>query len=195
MQIDKILAGIRETQNTSKTAAEKPAEKTASTTAPHAALDKAMQDAVAVTEKTAAEKQSPGPVDDVMKIASDLASAEKEAMVKEAQMLGAAWADAAISRINAWREATKTAAVEAPVATASQDPSFAKFAAENPELIKQAQELGYDVTRQGLEKMADDAYVSGYNDTVKNIHKTASVEFLKAASVTSKIIEQQQAAK
>ena len=191
MQIDKILAGVRATQTTptaEKTAAEKPA---APVSAPHTALNDAMKSAVAATEKTAAEKVASAPVNDVLKIASELAASEKEVMIKEAQMLGAAFADAAIARVDAWK---KTASVvEVAPATPTTDPEFSKFAAENPEMLKQAKELGYQVTRDGINKMADDAYTQGYNDTVASIHKTASLEFLKAASTTHKIIEAQAA--
>ena len=64
----------------------------------------------------------------------------------------------------------------------------------NPELEKQAAQMGYEQTRAGLEKMADDAYTQGWNDTVEAVYKTAAVEFMKAAQITSNMVEQYQTA-
>jgi hypothetical protein len=78
------------------------------------------------------------------------------------------------------------ATAPAPV---QQTPEFGKFAQTNPELVKQAEQLGYERAKQDLEKQAEDSYVQGYNDTVETIHKTAALEFLKAAAVTAQIVE------
>jgi hypothetical protein len=194
MKIDRILAGIRESQAAEKQASEAPApaasstEKVAST---QTALVSAMKDALAPTEKTASEKKpEASPVDDVMKVAEELAGAEKEAALKEAQILGTAFADAAIARMSEWNKTAGQMLAAAPTAPAvSSTTDFGKFAQQNPDLVKQAAQIGYEKAKADLEKQAEDSYVQGYNDTVETIHKTAALEFLKAAAVTAQIVE------
>jgi hypothetical protein len=192
MKIDRILAGIRESQSAEKQASETPAsvvsssEKIAST---QTALVKAMNEALAVGEKTASETVTSSPVDDVMKVAQELADAEKEAAVKEAQILGAAFADAAVARMGEWNKVAAQMMANAPTQTAAVTSDFGKFAQQNPELVKQAAQLGYETAKADLEKQAEESYVQGYNDTVETIHKTAALEFLKAAAVTAQIVK------
>lgn len=197
MKIDRILAGIRESQAAEKQASEAPApaasstEKVAST---QTALVSAMKDALTPTEKTASEKKpEASPVDDVMKVAEELAGAEKEAALKEAQILGTAFADAAIARMSEWNKTAGQMLAAAPAAAVVQaipgNTDFGKFAQQNPDLVKQAAQLGYEKAKADLEKQAEDSYVQGYNDTVETIHKTAALEFLKAAAVTAQIVE------
>jgi len=194
MKIDRILAGIRESQAAEKQASETPvvpvAEKTAST---QTALVSALNEALAPKDTKVASAPEASPVDDVMKVAQELAGAEKEAAVKEAQLLGAAFADAAVARLGDWSKTAVAMVAAAPAAAAVQaipgNTDFGKFAQQNPELVKQAAQLGYEKAKADLEKQAEDSYVQGYNDTVETIHKTASLEFLKAAAVTAQIIE------
>lgn len=190
MKIDRILAGIRESQTAEKKASDvsapTPTEKTAST---HQALVTAMNDALstAPTEKVASETAS-SPVADVMKVAQEIASSEKEAAVKEAQLLGAAFADAAVARLGDWNKIASQM-LSTPVQAVAGNANFGHFAANNSELVKQAAQLGYEQAKAELEKEAEDSYVQGYNDTVDTIHKTASLEFMKAAAVTAQIIK------
>lgn len=198
MKIDRILAGIRESQAAEKQASETPApaatpaaEKTASN---QSALVNAMNEALSTTTEKAASEKSPAaasPVDDVMKVAADMAGAEKEAALKEAQILGAAFADAAVARLSEWNKTAAAMLTAAPAAVQAVpgNADFGKFAQQNPELVKQAAQMGYEKAKADLEKQAEDSYVQGYNDTVEAIHKTASLEFLKAASVTAQIVE------
>jgi hypothetical protein len=167
MKIDKMLKGVRE----AKPATEKVASETASTPAPSndkllAALNGAM------ATKTASEAQVANPVDDVVKMAAEIANAEKEANVKEAQLMGIAFADAAIARIGEWQ---KTAAVHAP--------------ASNDDQLKLAAEAGYKQAIADMEKQAEEEYARGYNETVETIHKVASVQFVQAAKATQKMIQ------
>ena len=120
-----------------------------------------------------------------MKVAQELAGAEKEAAVKEAQLLGAAFADAAVARMAEWN---KTAS-QMGVTRDTSNTDFQSFAQTNPDLVKQAAQLGYDTAKADLEKQAEASYVQGYNDTVDTIHKTAALEFLKAAAVTAQLIQ------
>jgi len=187
MKIDRILAGIRESQSAEKQASETPApvaDKTAST---HSALVSALNDALSTREKAASETVAASPVDDVMKVAAEMAGAEKEAAIKEAQLLGAAFADSAMARISEWNKTAAQMVAAAPAQYST--PDFDRFAQTNPELVKQAAQLGYDTAKADLEKQAEDSYVQGYNDTVETIHKTAALEFLKAAAITAQIIQ------
>lgn len=197
MKIDRILAGIRESQNAEKQASDAtptttpvPAEKTSS--AP--ALVNALHEALKPAEKTASETPAKSPVDDVMKVAQELAGAEKEAAIKEAQILGAAFADSAIARLNEWNKTAAEMLVSAPAATTVPSSDFGKFAQDNQALVQQAAKLGYEQAKAELEKQAEESYVQGYNDTVETIHKTAALEFLKAASITAEIIKASTAA-
>lgn len=192
MKIDRILAGIRESQAAEKTAGEAPApaaptaEKTASSQNP---LVAALHEALKPEEKTASAAPEKSPVDDVMKVAQELAGAEKDAAVKEAQILGAAFADAAVARLGDWSKTAQQMVAAAPTAAPIPASDFNKFAEQNPELVRQAAQLGYEKATADLEKQAEDSYVQGYNDTVETIHKTAALEFLKAAAVTAQIVE------
>lgn len=196
MKIDRILAGIRESQAAEKQAGEAPVAApapapTEKTSAP--ALVNALHEVLKGGEKTASEAPAKSPVDDVMKVAQDLAAAEKDAAVKEAQILGAAFADSAIARLNEWNktaaEMLVAAPAQAPVQAVPGNSDFGKFAADNQALVQQAAKLGYEQAKAELEKQAEESYVQGYNDTVETIHKTAAIEFLKAASVTAEIIK------
>lgn len=198
MKIDRILAGIRESQNAQKTASEKPAEATSTAPSEKAAANRpalatALSEALAsATEKTAAvvPVAKVSPVTDVMKVAQEIAGSEKEAAIKEAQLLGTAFADAAVARLGEWQKTAGQMLAATPAAPASPvQTDFNKFSQTNPELVKQAQQLGYDKAKADLEKQAEDSYVQGYNDTVDTIHKTASLEFLKAAAVTAQIVQ------
>ena len=172
----------------------KGGEKTASATAPAAApsgsaassndagerLKQALKEATAPEATKTASASS--PVEDLTKIAADLSKAEHEAITKEAQLYGAALCDGFMARAAQYKEAAAkagpapTAKTAAAVAGGTED--FEKFAAENPELVKEAAELGFTATMGQLEKLADAAYTKGWNVTVQQIHKTASDCFM-----------------
>lgn len=116
-------------------------------------------------EKTASATT---PTEDLTKIASRLATAEQEALVKEAELYGAALCDGFMARMGQYDTTTAT------TKTASEG-SFEKFASENPELVKQAAEVGYRETTYQLEKLAEDSYAEGYEKTAELI-KTAAMQ-------------------
>jgi hypothetical protein len=194
MQIDKILSGIRQSQETTKEASVVTSTSTAGSEAraPRDALVSALNAALETPSiKTASEASS--PVTDIMKVAEEMAGIEQEAQVKQAEVLGAAFADSFVARLGAWQE--KAAQLNAqsgqPVQYQeyAQAAGYGKFAAENPGLMGQAQNIGYTETKAALEKQANDAYVEGFNDTVDAIHKTASEEFLKGAAIMSNVLD------
>lgn len=184
MKLSDALAKV--TSNTAeKTAAAAPSTTpTVSTTPSNDIADRLK---VALKEATAPEAQKTAsqssPVQDLVKIASDLSAAEHDALVKEAQLYGASVADGFMARLAQYdAAATKVAATQpappAQVAKTASDDSFEKFAAENPDLVKEAAQLGYDSTMLQLEKLSQAAYDAGWNNTVAQIHKLASDSFV-----------------
>jgi hypothetical protein len=139
---------------------------------------------VALKEATAPEAQKTAsqasPVADLTKIASDLSTAEHDALVKEANLYGAAVADGFMARLAQYDAASAKVAAQAPAPATkvASDDSFEKFAAENADLVKEAAQLGYDTTSLQLNKLAQSAYEAGWNQTVMQVHKTASDSFV-----------------
>jgi len=139
-------------------------------------LEAALTDALAATKEAAAPVASVegSPTEDMSKIASRLAGAEQEALVKEAELYGAAICDGFMSRMDQYDVpagaggGTKTAAYGDPTPE-----NFEKFASENPDLVKQAMDLGYRETRAQLEKVASDSYSAGYEKTAATIKMAA----------------------
>ena len=159
------LAKILESLNSSATS-----EKTASDASPasngrlEVALREAME-AQAATTKTAAANTA-RPADDLTKIAQRLATAEQEALVKEAELYGAAVCDGFMARMGSYEgvQSTKTAAY---------GNDFEKFASENPDLVKQAAELGYRETREKIAAATQSAYNEGYTKVAHLVKEAA----------------------
>lgn len=148
-------------------------------------LKQALAEAIAPTpqSKTAA---AASPVEDLLKIATDLSKAEHEAITKEAQLYGAALCDGFMARAAQYTEAVATQPVKTAAISAE---TFEKFAAENPELVKEAAELGFTATMGQLEKLAEAAYAKGWNVTVQQVHKAASDCFVAGFKDTLSIME------
>ncbi len=168
MELSQILNALSD-EGQEKTASENPTE---GGSAAEGGLSAALDSALAATsvEKTASVASS-GPENDLTKIASRLATAEQEALVKEAELYGAALCDGFMSRMGQYESHTgfgKTAS-----ANTVTDASFTKFASENPALVKQAMELGYRETKAQLEKVAESAYHEGYEKTAAAIKVAA----------------------
>ena len=131
-----------------------------------AALDSALSEIG--TTKTASDTTQGTPGGDLTKIANSLATAEQEALVKEAELYGAALCDGFMARMGQYEGNGgfgKTASANDTVT----EESFSKFASENPDLVKQAMELGYRETKAQLEKVAESAYYEGYEKTAEAI--------------------------
>lgn len=202
MDLEKMIAQL-EAQDQAKTAAAAPAP----------TVDERLQGALAETlEKTAAGVTPPAAADDpvagLMKMASELAGAEKEAELALANMLGQAFADGAIAKFASYDAQAKIA-----LAQQEQDASLLKSAAEKgytdaAQMIQQAQQdklAGMDdeaiiktAAEQGyhdaMQKIADAQYEQGFNEQVAEIHKLACQEFLKGAAETEVLMNQVRAA-
>jgi hypothetical protein len=175
------------------------AEKTASAPAPTSSSSSTSSGSIADRLKVAlAEAIKPdesktasavaSPVADLTKIAADISASEHEAMKKEAMFYGAALCDGFMARAAQYQDAAgKVASVSSTKTASEQD--FEKFAAENPQLVKDAAQLGYDTTLGQLGQLHDAAYGKGWNDTVQQIHKTASDCFVAGFKVVVDMIE------
>ena len=184
MKIERILASIREPAKP----AEKPTEKTASpnppdpSAPPREALLAALHTALGDGEKTASTPASAGPIDDLMKTAGEILAADKEAAAKEAQVLGAAFGDACVARLDVWLKHAQDMLATAPPPTGTTS-----------EQLKEAAQAGYQQAREELEKAAAD-YDRGWNETVDAIFKTAADEFLKGVHVAAQLCDAARAA-
>lgn len=174
------------------------AEKSA-TAATSEKLKQALKEATApVQEKQASAPAAESPIAGLSKIASDIASAEHEALVKEAQLYGASVFDGFIARAQQWEAAgVKVAGMlqsalvpaSAPAAEKTASDSFEKFAAENPSIVKEAAELGYQTTLSQMDKLAQAAQQKGYDDAVVAIYKTANDAFVRGFADGAQLLE------
>lgn len=151
-------------------------------------LKEATADAEAT--KTAAHAS---PLDDLTKLAASVVADEHEATMKEAQLYGAAVCDGFMVRLGQHQDAAAKLYGTLPEKTAAPKAAdwdtFEKFASDNPEIIREAHDLGYEQTRQDLHKLAEAAWLFGHNGTVRWIHKTASDSFIAGFSDATKLIE------
>lgn len=190
MKIDKILAGIKSSQEPAAKPAEKVAAEAAPVTAtPRDALSAALAAATS-TEKVAAEKApavDQPVVADVMKIANEIAESEKQAAVAEAKLLGDAFGDALLGKLGNWTKTAEALLEKLNAGAPAVAGGDTKVASEDQ--LRVAAEQGYNYAIQQVEKLAADEYDRGWNETVDAIYQTAGNEFLKAASVTAQLIE------
>ena len=128
----------------------------------------------ASSAKTAAAPVT-SPVEDLQKIAESAAKLENDALVKEAQFLGAAIADGFMARFAAY----DTALTSQGVKTAST-PSV--------DLEKLAQDA-YAQGQADLEKQAAESYNQGYQEQMSEVAKTAAVIHLAGQNTAREIVE------
>jgi len=175
-QVLRLINTPEEETSSVKTAA----EKTTVETDLESALTEIVKEASAKTADTST------PAKDLEKIASTIANAENEALMKEAEFYGSAVADGFMARLTQYHEAAEKLAAEDP------NSDMEKFAEEHPELIKQAAELGYQTTHAQLEELHKLAYDKGYNDTVEAIYKFAHDNFMQGFEDCVNLLEQVQ---
>jgi hypothetical protein len=205
MDLEKVIAQL-EAQDLQKTAAAAPAQ----------SVDARLQSVLADTlEKTAASVTPPSAADDpvagLMKMASELAGAEKETELALANMLGQAFADGAIAKFASYDAQVKIAMAQqegaaheeyllksaaewgyADAVQAVQQAQQDKLAGMDDEsLVKMAAEQGYN---DAMQKIAEAQYEDGYNSQVQEIHKVACAEFLRGAAETEVLLNAVRAA-
>ena len=196
MKLSAMLQKIEGSEE--KTASVSPTgggEKTASATgdALKAALREATEAPTTQEKQAAAAPQA--PVADLIKTASQMASAEHEALTKEASLYGAAVADGFMARLSQYNEAAEKIASQQggqKVASAvpAQSDSFEKFAAENPDLVKQAAEVGYANASAQIEKLAEAARKKGYDEAVATIYKIGHACFSGGFEDTLRLLQE-----
>jgi hypothetical protein len=150
MELSSILDALADNPSTAQV-------KTASAVeASHSQRLESALDAALSMDKTASYSSGVStPSNDLVKIAQKLADAEQLALVKEAELYGAAVCDGFIARMGEHEgNGVKVA-------------SFGGGANVDEVLIKQAMELGYRETKAQLQDLATKAFNSGYQDTVK----------------------------
>lgn len=184
MKLENILNELKGIGNTgmSKTASVKGEEKAATTANKEAAAKDELVQAIdnalnkPTSTKTASEDKSAAA--ELVKMAGDLASAEQESLVKQAHLYGAAVADGFVARM---QQHSASAVKVAQDQEAIDKDGFNKFAAENPELVKQAMELGYrdgvqqiEMLKQAAAQEKQAAFERGYTDTLSQLQKHAA---------------------
>lgn len=149
-----------------------------------AAVEEAL---VPVPHKTAS---TTSPIEDLTKVAADLSAAEHEALTKEAMLYGAALCDGFMARAAQYEAGAQKIASTQPAPQAPRvDEDFEKFAAANPEVVRDAAQVGYDQTMNQLTKLGQTAYDKGWNDTMHQVHKVASQCFVAGFKAVNDIIE------
>ncbi len=183
MEIAQILDRLEKSEqaNTAgvKTASAQPAPVSPSSDALRNELRQALSTVTTKTAEAQPQATQQAPVAGLVKMASDLVDAEEEALMKQAQVYGAAVCDGFMTRYAQYEHAANEVTPQpqqAKTATVAAAPEgdFQKFAAANPELTKEAYDLGYRTKRAALQKEADEQFTAGHNDTLAEIHKTAS---------------------
>jgi hypothetical protein len=161
MELSQILDSLSSPSASGNRGTEKTASYNNSSASSHNKLEQALNAALQ-TEKTASARQNT-PGGDLVKIAQKLADAEQLALIKEAELYGAAVCDGFISRMNDHE-------MSGNVKTAS----FGGGGNVDEALVKQAMELGYRETTAELQKIAQQAFQQGYNETVKTASLVAN---------------------
>jgi hypothetical protein len=142
------------------------------------ALDRALNEPL--TKTASASKGNNSPVADLTKIAAKLASAEQEALIKEAELYGAAVCDGFMARMNNYQSSGVKVA-----AFSGQDNDY------DSEMAKLAMELGYQETKAELEKIASQAYNQGYSEVMnqaapsQGMQKQAHIKLAHAVKTAS----------
>lgn len=162
-----------------------------------AGLRRALKEATAEVEAPTKTAAQASPLDQLTKLAASVVEDEHAATMKEAQLYGAAVCDGFMARLAQYDEAAQKHATALPpdkVASATPVPAsaaddFEKFASDNPEIVREAHDLGYEQTRSDLNKLAEAAWLYGHNGTVQWIHKTASDAFVAGFADTARLIE------
>lgn len=177
MEIGQIIQRLQDTQTAESTV------KTASDNTPAQATGAQLRDALreslaaAPAQTKTASADEGQPAEHLIKMASDLAAAEDAAVLKQAQVYGAAVCDGFMARYGQYEKAAAEVMPQMPVKTAGADDSFEKFASENPQLVKEAYDLGYQTKLAALQKEAAEQFNAGYNDTMEEVHKLASAAY------------------
>lgn len=183
MKLESILDQLKDVGNTgmSKTASPKKVETADTASNKEAAakteLVKAIDNALNKPSSTKVASEKTSAAAELVKMAGDLASAEQEALVKQAHLYGAAVADGFVARMQQHGTAATKVASEQGI----DKDDFNKFASENPELVKQAMALGYqdgvqqiEMLKRAAQQEKQAAFNQGYADTMSALQQHAA---------------------
>jgi hypothetical protein len=163
MIVDNILAEIEAQEKQAAAAAPDPA-KTA---------ESQLSSALGETLTKVAAQAAPAagnPVQDLFKLAEDIANSEKQAELQQSALMGRAFAHAAIEEFSAYDAAAKTAAAQAAPLPGLAEQAV-KLAASDGELQKAA-ELGY---QDAAMRVQQEVQIQGQNKEAQMETKLASV--------------------
>lgn len=162
-----------------------------------AALKTALHEVLKTGSEKSAAASSATPTADLERIASDVASAEHQALIKEAMMYGAAVADGAMARLAQYDEAAKKLGgqTDAPKTASAGDDTFQKFATENPALVKQTAEVGFREASHQIAQLKQAAHDRGYEAGVLAIYKTGSDTFVRGFEDFGRVLNAARATK
>jgi hypothetical protein len=174
MELSQILNSLNGSSGTTEKVASYSNQKSSSL---EDALDRALNEPL--TKTASARGTNNSPVADLTKIAAKLASAEQEALIKEAELYGAAVCDGFMSRMQGYE------------ASGVKVASFNDGSDYDSEMAKLAMELGYQETKAELEKIASQSYSQGYSEIMnsyapqEDFSKEASVKLAAAVKTSS----------
>lgn len=184
------LADVLGALNPTKTdsTGEKTAQVSTPNTAPSTTLNEiktALDSALSGQDKTAQVNAANNPtIQDVEKVAKDLVAADDARLQKEAEM----WATVAANTFMERLAQFNTAAVKVAGSLEHTDMDFQKFASENPEMVKEAHDLGYQKTAMQLNALKQAAYERGVNAGIEAVHKAGSDTFIRGFTDISNIL-------
>jgi len=145
------------------------------------------------TTKVASAADSASVTDRLVKIAGDLAQSDGESLLKEAHLYGAGVADGFMARLSQYEQVAPRYSTKI-ASTGDVEADFEKFASENPELTKQAVELGYLHGKIQIEQEKVASFQQGYRDAAAQIEalsKTAAGQ-KKLAQIAAHVERQEQ---
>lgn len=193
MKLEEMLAQIDGSASSNKTAALVTTPPVTNSSDAAEILRQALKEAAA--EPSATKVSAAAPIESLVKLAARTSEEEYEAITKEAMHYGAACADGFIARLALYQEAGEKLAGRGVSSSQDKvagviDEGFEKFAAANPDIVKEAHALGYASTKAMLAKLAEEAWVKGYNTTVERIHKHATDCYVTGVSNATQLLEQ-----
>jgi hypothetical protein len=164
-------------------AAPEPSEKLAAAPA-ESNVDRVLREALIGIEaqKTAAASgaaQPEGPVGELMKVAAEVRSVEAAAELKQAQLMGASFADGMMSRLDAYKEAAGEVEKRAAAEEAAQIALLEKYAKEDPKGFEADALSGYNAELERLAKEGQAVYDQTAQETAEMIQKVAAAHYLE----------------
>lgn len=183
------LADVLGALNPTKTdSGEKTAQVSSPNSAPTTTLSEiktALDSALSGQDKTAqVNAANNSTVQELEKVAKELVAADDARLQKEAEMWATVAANTFMERLGHFNNA----AVKVAGSLEHTDQDFQKFASENPEMVKEAHDLGYQKTAMQLNALKQAAYERGVSAGIEAVHKAGSDTFIRGFTDISHLI-------